>query len=65
MKTWHQEVRHYCRHAAIILVGNKTDLRNDPETVESLERTEETTITEKQAKLVLDQVCTRMYHMFG
>uniref|UniRef100_A0A914S5B8 Uncharacterized protein n=1 Tax=Parascaris equorum TaxID=6256 RepID=A0A914S5B8_PAREQ len=30
---WTPEVRHFCPNVPIILVGNKKDLRNDPQTV--------------------------------
>ncbi|VDN20796.1 unnamed protein product [Cylicostephanus goldi] len=33
---WTPEVRHFCPNVPIILVGNKKDLRNDPQTVREL-----------------------------
>ncbi|EDW02173.1 GH21848 [Drosophila grimshawi] len=31
---WIPEVKHFCPNVPIILVGNKSDLRNDPQTIE-------------------------------
>ena len=33
---WAKEIKHFCRGVPIVLVGNKIDLRNDPETLEEL-----------------------------
>uniref|UniRef100_A0A915DH87 Uncharacterized protein n=1 Tax=Ditylenchus dipsaci TaxID=166011 RepID=A0A915DH87_9BILA len=35
---WTPEVRHFCPNVPIILVGNKKDLRNDPQTIRDLAR---------------------------
>lgn len=35
---WHPEVTHHCPSAAIVLVGTKTDLRDDPTTIHTLSR---------------------------
>ena len=33
---WHQELTHHCPGVPVVLVGTKTDLRNDPDTLERL-----------------------------
>ena len=33
---WIKEVRHYCRKVPIILVGNKIDIRTDPQVIKEL-----------------------------
>merc|ERR1712106_831462 len=33
---WTPEVKHFCPNVPIILVGNKKDLRNDPNTIKEL-----------------------------
>jgi hypothetical protein len=33
---WIKEVRHYCRKVPIILVGNKIDIRTDPQVMKEL-----------------------------
>jgi GTPase SAR1 family protein len=33
---WAKEIKHFCKGVPVILVGNKTDLRDNPETIQSL-----------------------------
>ena len=35
-ENWIKEVRHYCRKVPIILVGNKIDIRTDPQVMKEL-----------------------------
>ena len=35
---WTPEVKHFCPNVPIILVGNKKDLRNDPEIINDLSK---------------------------
>ena len=35
-ENWIKEVRHYCRKVPIILVGNKIDIRTDPQVIKEL-----------------------------
>ena len=35
---WAPEVKHFCHNVPIILVGNKKDLRNDPNTIKELDK---------------------------
>ena len=47
---WAAEVRHFCRGVPVILVGNKTDLRDDPELLQTLARLEQVPVTSEQVK---------------
>ena len=35
-KKWNPEVKHFCPNVPIVLVGNRKDLRNDPNTIKKL-----------------------------
>lgn len=45
---WYPEIQKHCPHAPIILVGNKIDLRDDPNTIERLRHKYMTPITREQ-----------------
>lgn len=45
---WISEVLHFCQGLPIILVGCKSDLRNDPKTNEELQKTSQVPVTESQ-----------------
>ncbi|XP_002739176.1 cell division control protein 42 homolog [Saccoglossus kowalevskii] len=47
---WVPEIREYCSHTPFLLVGTKTDLRNDVDTVEKLQRCGQQPITPEIAK---------------
>ena len=49
---WISEVRHHCPNTPVFLVGNKIDLRNDPETLEFLKKCKERPITTKDGELL-------------
>ncbi|XP_064542943.1 ras-like GTP-binding protein Rho1 [Drosophila montana] len=42
---WIPEVTHFCPNVPIILVGNKRDLRNDPDTIKELSMQKQHTVT--------------------
>ena len=58
---WAAEVRHFCRHVPIILVGNKTDLRADPELLEMLARLEQAPVTPEQARYTAGKIKADAY----
>ncbi|KAM7381704.1 hypothetical protein PAMA_012510 [Pampus argenteus] len=45
---WHPEVKHYCPDVPILLVGTKSDLRDDQEVLEELRKQNQTTVTQQQ-----------------
>ncbi|KAF8290438.1 hypothetical protein DL93DRAFT_1087213 [Clavulina sp. PMI_390] len=45
MEKWFPEVHHHCPGTACLLVGMKSDLRNDPDTVAKLARQNQTPVT--------------------
>lgn len=45
---WYPEVSHHCPGVPIILIGNKIDLREDPETLDYLSTLRQTPITKTQ-----------------
>ena len=42
---WIHEIRHHCPNTPILVVGNKTDLRNDSQTIYQLQKEGKTAIT--------------------
>ncbi|CAB1348175.1 unnamed protein product [Coregonus sp. 'balchen'] len=53
---WHPEVTHHCPNTAILLVGTKKDLRNDPEVLKKLKDQNQTTITQQQGSALARQI---------
>merc|ERR1711892_352427 len=53
---WGPEVRHYCPIEPIILVGNKSDLRDDPKVVEDLKRKHLSPVTHTQGSVLAKQI---------
>ncbi|XP_061104141.1 ras homolog family member Gb [Conger conger] len=45
---WHPEVTHHCPNTPILLVGTKSDLRDDPELLSKLKEQNQTTVTQQQ-----------------
>jgi len=45
---WLPEIQHHCPNAKYILVGTKLDLRDDPSTMESLQKSGRTVVTYEQ-----------------
>ncbi|KAJ8275536.1 hypothetical protein COCON_G00072880 [Conger conger] len=45
---WHPEVTHHCPNVPILLVGTKSDLRDDPELLSKLKEQNQTTVTQQQ-----------------
>ncbi|PAV71611.1 hypothetical protein WR25_22171 isoform B [Diploscapter pachys] len=53
---WTPEVRHFCPNVPIILVGNKKDLRNDPQTVRELAKMKQEPVKPEQGRAIADQI---------
>uniref|UniRef100_A0A0K0E4V3 Ras-like GTP-binding protein Rho1 n=1 Tax=Strongyloides stercoralis TaxID=6248 RepID=A0A0K0E4V3_STRER len=53
---WTPEVRHFCPNVPIILVGNKKDLRNDPQTIRDLARNKQEPIRPEQGRAIAEQI---------
>lgn len=51
---WAPEVKHYCPRVPIILVGNKKDLRNDPDTIENLAKMKQEPIKTEEGRAVAE-----------
>ncbi|KAK0402352.1 hypothetical protein QR680_016286 [Steinernema hermaphroditum] len=53
---WTPEVRHFCANVPIILVGNKKDLRNDPQTIRELAKMKQEPVRPEQGRAVAEQI---------
>lgn len=49
-RQWISEVLHFCPGLPIILVGCKSDLRDDPKTMEELHKTSQRPVTQAQVR---------------
>jgi len=47
---WFNEIRHYCPQTPILLIGTKTDLRNDDDTIGSLKKMNQHPVTTPQGE---------------
>ncbi|KAJ3044105.1 GTP-binding protein Rho1 [Rhizophlyctis rosea] len=55
-ENWIQEVRHFCPKIPVLLVGTKSDLRNDPNTIETLAKLGQKPVTEEEGKRMASQI---------
>jgi len=53
---WISEVLHFCQGIPIILVACKTDLRNDPKTIEELRRTSQRPVSPDEGTAVAQKI---------
>ncbi|VBB28741.1 unnamed protein product [Acanthocheilonema viteae] len=53
---WTPEVRHFCPNVPIILVGNKKDLRNDPQMVRELAKMKQEPVRPEQGRAIAEQI---------
>jgi Ras-related C3 botulinum toxin substrate 1 len=53
---WHPEIMHHAPSVPYILVGNKSDLRSDPETLERLREKGQVPITQEQARQMAKEI---------
>ena len=50
---WEPEVKHFCPTTPIILVGNKKDLRSDPNHIKNLEKIKQELIVEPEEAIAV------------
>nr|XP_046232372.1 rho-related GTP-binding protein RhoG-like isoform X6 [Scatophagus argus] len=55
-RKWHPEVKHYCPNVPILLLGTKSDLRDDQGVLEKLRESNQTTITQQQGTMMAKQI---------
>ncbi|XP_034563835.1 rho-related GTP-binding protein RhoG-like [Notolabrus celidotus] len=53
---WHPEVKNHCPEVPILLVGTKSDLRNDQEVFEKLKGQNQRTVTREQGTKLAKQI---------
>uniref|UniRef100_A0A493SUM4 Ras homolog family member D n=1 Tax=Anas platyrhynchos platyrhynchos TaxID=8840 RepID=A0A493SUM4_ANAPP len=53
---WYPEVNHFCKGVPVLLVGCKTDLRQDPEVLRELRQGRQEPITSQQGEAMARQV---------
>lgn len=58
---WYAEIKHHCPNVPIILVGTKTDLREDEATLEELARQEKTPISAEEAESMVKEIGALKY----
>ena len=56
LEIWTPEVKHYCPKAAIVLVGNKKDLRDDPETIATLQKLNQEPVKFEEGKALAEKI---------
>ena len=56
LEKWLPEVNHFCPNIPVVLVGNKKDLRSDPDTLEELEKRKLKPVTTEQGKAMAERV---------
>ena len=61
LTTWIPEVKHYGPNTPIILVGNKTDLRDDPNTLKKLHSKQQTIITTEMGEQLARRINASNY----
>ncbi|KAJ1918465.1 GTP-binding protein Rho1 [Tieghemiomyces parasiticus] len=58
---WISEVIHFCSGLPILLVACKTDLRNDPRTIEELSKNGQSPVTERQGEEMARRISAYKY----
>ncbi|CAL4092013.1 unnamed protein product, partial [Meganyctiphanes norvegica] len=56
MEKWAPEVKLHCPNIPIILIGNKKDLRNDPNTISKLEKVNQAPVTPDEGQAMADLI---------
>uniref|UniRef100_UPI0037E7EDDA rho-related GTP-binding protein RhoG-like n=1 Tax=Semicossyphus pulcher TaxID=241346 RepID=UPI0037E7EDDA len=55
-RKWHPEIKHHCPNVPILLVGTKSDLRDDQEVLENLREQNQITVTQQQGTELAKQI---------
>lgn len=55
-KKWFPEVKHHCPNVPIVLVGTKTDLRDNQQILEKLKEQNQITVTQQQGNEMAKQI---------
>jgi len=58
---WHIEIQHYSPDAPIVLVGTKSDLRNDPDVLKELGQQNQKPVDSSEAKKLARDIGARCY----
>lgn len=58
---WVPEVKHFCPNVPILLVGNKKDLRNDPQTIKELKSLKQEPVSPEYAQSVSARIGAQCY----
>ncbi|XP_025191901.1 ras-like GTP-binding protein Rho1 [Melanaphis sacchari] len=53
---WTPEVKHFCPNVPIILVGNKKDLRNDPNTIRELNKMKQEPVRPEEGRAMAEKI---------
>merc|ERR1712241_830213 len=53
---WTPEVKHFCPNVPIILVGNKKDLRNDPNTIKELAKMKQEPVKPEDGRTMAEKI---------
>ena len=61
-KKWMPEVKQFCPNVPIILVGNKKDLRNDPNTIKELGKMKQEPVKLEEGSAMAEQIHAFAYH---
>ena len=61
-KKWTPEVKQFCPNVPIILVGNKKDLRNDPNTIKELGKLKQEPVKLEEGSAMAEQIHAFAYH---
>ena len=56
LKRWLPEVNHFCPYIPVILVGNKKDLRNDPNTIKELAKMKQEPVKLEDGKNTAEKI---------
>jgi len=53
---WVPEIRHFCPHTPIMLIGTKSDLKTDPDTLTKLKANNSAFVTTEEAQSLCKQI---------